>query len=105
MRDGVADFKDYILSKKFRLLHYLCERLYSFAEYSNVAQNSEYRVTLDDVTDCFMLEVRGSEMLSVDERLKIHSKLYKRLKPCNVKLGRNGQQLLFEQLEELYELA
>lgn len=50
-----------------------------------------------------MLEVRGTELMSFDNRLKIHSALYKKLKPNkNVKLGSNGQVLLFEKLEEMW---
>lgn len=104
MRDDVTKkIDDYILGKKIRLLHYLHFKLYSFAQYFNVAQKSKYTINLDSESDCFMLEIKGSELLSIDERLKMHTMLYKQLKPKDdIKLGMNGQVVLFEQLEDLY---
>ena len=105
MRDEDCDtfFDDYILGKKLRLLHLLCTQLYSFAEFSNATSNRIYRITFDSEFKVFMLEVRGTELMSINNRLKIHSKLYKKLKPRRiVKLGANGQVLLFNQLEELW---
>lgn len=105
MRDEDCDtfFDDYILGKKLRLLHLLCTQLYSFAEFSNVAKDKMYRVTFDSEYKVFMLEVRGTELMSVNHRLKIHSALYKKLKPRKpVKLGTNGQTLFFNKLEELW---
>lgn len=96
-------FDDYILGKKIRLLHLLCTRLYSFAEFSNTTKSGNYRITFDSEFKVFMLEVKGTELMSFDNRLKIHSALYKKLKPNkNVKLGSNGQVLLFEKLEEMW---
>lgn len=107
MRDDVTkNFDDYILGKKIRLLHHLNCKLYSLAQYFHIAQKSRYTINLDSESDCFMLEIKGTELLSIDQRLRLHSLLYKRLKPKvsrRVKLGLNGQTLLFEQLEEVWQ--
>ena len=104
--DATKNFDDYILGKKIRLLHHLNCRLYSLAQYFHIAQKSKYTINLDSESDCFMLEIKGTEFMSIDKRLKLHSLLYKQLKPKvkhNVKLGTNGQILLFEQLEEVWQ--
>lgn len=95
-------FADYILGKKLRLLHLLCERLYSFAEYSRKLDPKIWNIHLQDDEDNCTAEIRGSEMLSIDERLRIHTLCYKALKPKDsVYLGPNGQQYLFMEISDV----
>lgn len=101
--DATIQFNDYILGKKLRLLHHLHSKLYSYAQYLGVAKKNKYTINLDDESDCWMLEIKGTELMSIDARLRMHSVLYKKLKSkVHVKIGVNAQTLLFEQLEELY---
>lgn len=97
-------FHDYILSKKLRLLHFLYERLYSFAEYSNCTHLNIWRKHLGDNEENCALELRGTELFSIDLRLKLHSFCYKKLKPRpseSVILGPNGQHYFFKELEDV----
>lgn len=94
------DFELYITRKKIKLLYYLYEKLYSFVKYSS-NDFRRWRVWKPTKSEKdFYVEWRGTELFSLDERIKIHTTLYKKLKPKNVNLGKNGQVLLWP-IEEM----
>ena len=95
-KDG-SNFKEYILSKQLRLLHYIYEQLYSFLQYSKDSIE-KFALYEQDEYDSGSAEYLGTQLLSIKDRLRIHSKLYKQLKPSTVILLKNGQHSIFESL-------
>lgn len=106
MRDDerISKFKDYVLGKKLRLLHYLYEMLYSFGEYSHTLDNDVWHVCQQDEFGNSTAEIRGTEMLSVDQRIRVHSHYYKKMKPTTP-LGPNGQKYLFGDIKDVINLS
>lgn len=90
-------FDDYILGKKLRLLHFMHERLYSFVVFCGKG-DFDLIVYKQDEYENGSVELNGTQNWSIDRRIKVHSKLYKLLKPANVHYGSNGQQLLIEEV-------
>ena len=87
-------FDDYVLKKKIKLLYFLYTRIYSFT----LCQDYDYDLLMyekDGIDDGYA-ELAGTQNMSIDERIKIHSIIYKQLKPKDIILGANGQQLLCE---------
>lgn len=90
------DFDNYILKKKLRLLYYLYERLYSYVIYNN--SYDKFVVYDKDENGDGLAEVIGTQNLSIDEKIRIHTDQYRELKPKDIILGNNSQQLLIEEI-------
>lgn len=93
MRD--VSFEDYLLSKRIRLLYYLYERIYSFVKYNNQTNLNLVMYEPDD--DNGLAEIDGTQNLNIKTKIHLHSIVYRQLKPADVILGKNSQQLLIEE--------
>lgn len=80
-------FDDYLLGKKIRLLYRLYNQIYGFVVMEqNIDIRNNYNIYIDEDTGYCIAELKGTEYISLSQRLNQHKIAYKKLKAQHKKL-------------------